>query len=338
MHPSSEPAAQTPAPPDPTQTQAAYLDDVMAQAEIAANAQRDIETEDAEQIPSASSERQEAPEPEPEPEDDEEDDEEDEEEESDDQQPAPAPEEAPDEPAPDDQPAPQPAPQQPRYSRRQAARFAAELDQTRQQLNQARGHLGYFQSSDQRIREHMLHQSGYVREQNGRTRYENLSEKLLRGTASVEEADEVAQMTSWHEFAGPIYRAAEEQVMGAFVSDWRALRDLEGIGEHGLQKLNSHTSPTAASRELHALALAAGEARATKRFESRIAKLEAENKSLRTGNLARSPQPASSNGAAVATNAGFLARAIDPKTGASTDEFDREVAAGKWLGADLAKH
>jgi hypothetical protein len=60
-----------------------------------------------------------------------------------------------------------------------------------------------------------------VREANGRFRYENLSDKVLRGTASADEADEVAQMTSWQEFAGPIYHAAVQQVSTGVGAAWR---------------------------------------------------------------------------------------------------------------------
>src|SRR4051812_43961247 len=57
MHPSSPAVGQTPGPPDPMQSLAAHLDDVMAQAEIAANAERDLGAE----TPTAPSTRQEAP-------------------------------------------------------------------------------------------------------------------------------------------------------------------------------------------------------------------------------------------------------------------------------------
>src|SRR5207237_1595202 len=68
-------------------------------------------------------------------------------------------------------------------------------------------------------------QSGYVKEANGRFRFENLSERVLKGQASAEEAEEVAQMTSWHEFAGPIFKAAEDQVSATFGAGFRASID-----------------------------------------------------------------------------------------------------------------
>jgi hypothetical protein len=308
----------------------------MAQAEIAANAERDLDQEAS--TPSAEAAAPAAPE------DDDEDTDE-----ADDEQPEPAPE-APDESAEsadeegDDEaetptpPQPAPSAERPHLSRRAAQRelerIQGELQQTRQQLQAYGGEVANVRSSDQRILNHLYQQSGYVREQNGRLRYENLSEKVLRGTASVEEADEVAQMTSWQEFARPIYRAAEEHLQTGLVADWKQLRELDGVGDDGLKRLNAHTSITAAVRDVHAMGVAAGK----KAAEAKIARLQAENKGLKTGNLARSPQPATANGAAVSTRAGFLARAIDPSTGTTTDDMDREVAAGKWLGADLAKH
>jgi hypothetical protein len=343
MHPSPEASSSTPAPPNPDQALAAHLDDVMAQAEIAANAERDLGEEAG--TPSAQVEAPEASE----------DDAEDEDEAEDDEQSEPASEEALDESAEsadeegdDEAEAPTPPPrtaptsERPRLSRRGAdreiERLSTELNQTRQQLQAYGGEVATVRSGDQRILNHLYQQSGYVREQNGRLRYENLSEKVLRGTASVDEADEVAQMTSWQEFARPIYRAAEEHLMSGLAADWSKLRDLDGVGDDGLKRLNAHTSVVAAVRDVHSLAYAAGAAKERKTLEAKIARLQAENKGLKTGNLARSPQPATANGAAVSTRAGFLARAIDPSTGTTTDDMDREVAAGKWLGADLAKH
>ena len=315
MHPAPPSQGAAPAPPDPMQSLAAHLDDVMAQAEIAANAQRDLETEA--DNPTAPSERQEEPEP-----DDDEDEDEQQEGETPESEPAPEapdeteeqPELSPPERRPDEErerePRPQPAAAEtPRYSRRDAARFAAELEQTKAQLAQAQaqfnnsiGELHHFQNNRQVILNHLQQQSGYVREANGRFRYENLSEKTLRGQATVDEADEVAQMTSWQEFAAPIFHAAEDMVLRAFSVDWNTLGNLDGVGDEGLKRLNAHTNPIAAVREVHTLALAAGEAKAAQKYESQLAKLRAENKSLRTGQVARSPQPASANGAAVPSN------------------------------------
>jgi hypothetical protein len=319
------------------QALAARLDGVMAEAEIAANAQRDVEAEALN--PLASSARQETR------------DEEDQEEESaEDEGTTPADEaleeaeaEADEAEEASEEPAEPPSTDQPKYSRRDAARFAqelqaakAELAAAKQLLDGHRGQLAAVQSSDERILTHLQTQSGYVREQNGRFRYENLSEKVLKGQATAEESEEVAQMTAWHEFAAPIFRAAEEQLSRAFIANWSTLRDLDGVGDDGLKKLNAATDVASSARAMHAMAFAAGETRAKKAADQTIAKLRAEVKSLRTGRVAHSPQPASSNGAAVPANKGILARMIDPSTGLPNPEFDREVAAGKWLGVDLS--
>jgi hypothetical protein len=322
------------------QSLAAHLDDVMAQAEIAANAERDLGAE----TPTAPSTRQEAPAAPAE------------EEESDTEEPKPGeqPQEgddgegdAEDEEDEAEEPTPAPAPvqqaEQPKYSRRDAARFAAELESAKKDLTEVRaaaerfrGEVSALRASDQTIRNHLQKESGYVREPNGRYRYENLSEKVLKGSASPEEQEEVARMTSWHEFAAPIFRAAEEMVLGSFKADWTTVKDLEGIGDDGLSKLNAVPSTVDAVREVHARAYAAGQAKAKAESQARIARLQAEVKSLRTGVVARAPQPAAANGAAVPAKGGFLQKAIGPD-GLSNPDFDREVAAGKWLGVDLAQ-
>jgi hypothetical protein len=340
MQPSSPAEGTAPAPADEYQSMMAQLDDTLAQAEIAANAERD--QEEAELTPTASSARQEAQSETP--------GEEDESDEDEDAEPA---EEAPDadadeaeeeeeEEAPKPAPTPAPTAEGPKYSRRDAARFATELDQTKGQLDQAQaqlrahqGELGRYRETDTLIRRHLQQQSGYVVEQNGRYRYENLSAKVLEGSATAEEADEVAQMTQWHRFASPIYRAAEDVVLGAFKADWDSLRELEGIGPEGMQKLNKAQSVVQAAREVHALSLAAGEAKAKAKYEAKLAKLQAENKSLKTNSVSRGPQPAVANGQAVPANGSLLQRMIDPKTGLTSAEFDREVASGKWLGVEL---
>jgi hypothetical protein len=324
------------------QSLAAHLDDVMAQAEIAANAERDLGAE----TPTAPSMRQEAP-------------------------AAPAEEEAEsEEPAPGEEPQegddgegdtegeeeeagePTPAPAQaqtepPKLGRRaavrEAERLSSELERSKKEAAELkaaaerfRGEVSALRASDQTIRNHLQKESGYVREPNGRYRYENLSEKVLKGSASPEEQEEVARMTSWHEFAAPIFRAAEEMVLGSFKADWTTVKDLEGIGDDGLSKLNTVPSTVDAVREVHARAYAAGQAKAKAESQARIARLQAEVKSLRTGVVARAPQPAAANGAAVPAKGGFLQRAIGPD-GLSNPDFDREVAAGKWLGVDLAQ-
>jgi hypothetical protein len=343
MHPSAPVESAAPAPSDALDSQAAYLEDVMAQAEIAANAQRDIESGNN---PSPSPARQEAQPGAPE---------EDEEDESDESVPGQTPqddegedeseeqEEGETQPEPEAEPVP--TSEQPRYSRRDASRFAAELEATRKtleaaqsQFNQQQGELAHVRQTDQQIRNHLGEQSGYVRETNGRFRYENLQERVLDGTATAAEAEEVARMRQWHVFAGPIFRAAEEMVTGAFAQDWNGLSGLNGVGAEGLSRLNGAPTPIAASRELHAMAYAAGHQEAKRSADAQISRLRAEIKSLKTSRSANGPQPATSAGAGVASPGGWLSRAIDPKTGLSNPDFDREVSAGKWLGADLSRH
>ena len=338
--PSSPAEGTAPAPSDPAQSMMAQLDDVMAQAEVAANAERDQEA--AELTPTARPARQEAQQ-DPEDEDDSEDDDAVPAEEAPDadEDESEAEEEAPKSPRPAPTP-PVPAAEGPKYSRRDAARFATELEQTKGQLNQTaaqlrahQGEIGRYRETDSLIKRHLQQQSGYVVEGNGRYRYENLSAKVLDGSASAEEADEVAQMTQWHKFASPIYRAAEDVVLGAFKADWDSLRDLEGIGNDGLQRLNKAQTVVQAAREVHNLSLAAGEAKAKAKYEARIAKLQAENKSLKTQTASRGPQPAIPNGSAVPANGSLIERMLDPKTGLPRPEFEREVAAGKWVGVEL---
>src|SRR5207302_972519 len=101
-----------------------------------------------------------------------------------------------------------------RMTRREAEQTAAELQQHRHAL-QARA------AADQRILRHLQEQSGYTVETNGKFKYENLREKVLSGSATPAEREAVAQMTSWHEFAGPIFKAAEDQVGAAFSDGYR---------------------------------------------------------------------------------------------------------------------
>src|SRR6266516_1921175 len=334
MHPSSPATGQTPEPPDPMQSLVAHLDDVMAQAEIAANAERDLGAE----IPTASSTRQEATPAEPE-------------EESEESVPGEEPQEdaedegvAEDEEEEAEEPTPAPAQaEQPKYSRRDAARFAADLEsskrdleQVQKQLKSHQGELAAVRAADQRILRHLHEQSGYTVDGNGRFKYENLSAKVLEGTATPEEQEQVAQMTQWHRFAGPIFRAAEDQVLGAFKADWNSIKDLEGVGDDGFKKLNAVPSTVQAAREVHAMAYAAGQAKAKAESQATIARLNAEVKSLKTSQVARAPQPAVANGVAVPSKGGFLQRAIG-SDGLPNPDFDREVNAGKWLGVDLSQ-
>jgi len=88
-------------------------------------------------------------------------------------------------------------------------------------LARTRAELEALKASHQRVLAHLTQQSGYVREANGQFRYENLKAKVLHGTATPEEADEVHQMTEWHMFAGPIYAAAEREISSAFSTGFR---------------------------------------------------------------------------------------------------------------------
>jgi hypothetical protein len=299
----------------------------MAQAEIAANAQRDEEAG----VPPEPTVRQEAQQPEPEPAGDEDEDtDEDEESEEEPASPAPAAPEA------------EAAPAEPvKYSRRDAARFASELEVSKREAaeaktiaDRAQTELNAARAADQHILNQLAEVSGYVKESNGQTRYANLDYKSKRGTATDEERRELAEMTQWHELAGPIYRAAEVQVTRAFSVDWQALKDLEGVGDKGLQKLASAPNGVAGAREMHALAYAAGQTAAKTQYEAQIARLKAENKSLKNGTVTRAPQPAVANGAAVPAGGGWRDRAFNAD-GSLNEDFDREVRAGKWLGVNL---
>jgi hypothetical protein len=102
-----------------------------------------------------------------------------------------------------------------RWTRTQAQRVAAELEAHK-------GERAARLASDQRILDHLQQQSGYAKEDNGRSRYENLSERVLKGTATAEEHEEVNGMTAWHEFAQPIYHAAQTEVAAAFGAGFRS--------------------------------------------------------------------------------------------------------------------
>lgn len=331
MHP-PEPVASAPAAPpastDSNVALAAQLDDQMAQAEIAANAQRDEEAG----TPLPQPVRQEATTADAGTEEDGD--------EADDDTEAEA---APADQAQEVDGSESEAPAEPpKYSRRDAARFAAELEQHKKDLAdaraivaQAQGQLNAHRAADQHVLTQLAEISGYTVEANGRFKYDNLRDKVVRGTATDSERQEVAEMTQWAELAGPIYRAAEVQVTKAFSTDWNQLSSLEGIGPEGLAKLNQAPNGIAGAREMHALAFKAGKQSAKAESDGVIARLRAENKSLKTRAVASSPQPAVLNGQAVPSGGGFRDRAFKPD-GSLNEDFDREVRAGKWLGVDLA--
>lgn len=231
----------------------------------------------------------------------------------------------------------------PKYSRRDAARFAAELEQNKKELAdaqaivaQAQGQLNAHRAADQHVLTQLAEISGYTTEANGRFKIDNLRAKNDRGLATDAERQEIAEMLQWAELAGPIYRAAEQQVTKAFSTDWSALKDLEGIGAEGLAKLSQAPNGVAGAREMHALAYQAGKKAAKAESDAVVARLRAENKSLKTRAVASSPQPAVLNGSAVPSGSGsFRDRAFKPD-GSLNEDFDREVRAGKWLGVDLA--
>lgn len=292
----------------------------MEHSAIAANAQRDLEAEN----PSGTPDWQEVAE-----------DEDDDELEDD--------EATPEQPAATSEPAAPTAPEtpgepaaQPRYSRRDAARFAAERDTARAIQAQAQAELNTIRASDRHILTQLGEVSGYKRNpQTGRFVYEELAEKVLNGQASAEEQQTAVEMRQWAELAGPIYREAETQVQRQYAANWSALGDLEGIGPEGMQQLNSAPDAIAAGNAIYNMALKAGEARARNAQAQHIARLEGELKSLKRDRLVRSPQPATGNGAAVPSGGGWMDQAFDDK-GQIRPEFEREVAAGRWLGRDLA--
>jgi hypothetical protein len=263
----------------------ARLDNVMAEAEIAANAQRDVEQEamEGEVV---------------------EDDEDLVDDDADD--------------AAGDQP--ETSSEQRRYTRRDAERLAAELAQHR-------GATAARQAADERILNHLQHQSGYVREANGRFRYENLSEKVLKGTATPEEAEEVAVATSWQEFASPIYSAAQAQVESGFVNGWRASFEsavkAEKLGPEAFQRLWGSRDPI---RE--AIKIGRELERGTQRGG-------AVRPSAATAHPQhQAPRSQSRAGAEIATGgapaAAFLKAMMEP-------DFEARAKRGEFLGADLTK-
>jgi hypothetical protein len=330
-----EPVTAVPsAPPASTDSNAALaaqLDDVMDQAAIAANAQRDEEAG----TPPPQTARQEATAA-----DDASTDEDDDEADEDDSDAEAAPADQAQEVTPPDPTTPS---EPPKYSRRDAARFAAELEQRTKDLAdaqaivaRAQGELNAHRAADQHVLTQLAEISGYTVEANGRFKVDNLRAKNDRGLATDAERQEIAEMLQWAELAGPIYRAAEVQVTKAFSTDWNALKDLEGIGDAGLAKLSQAPNGVAGAREMHALAYQAGRKAAKAESDAVVARLRAENKSLKTRAVASAPQPAVLNGHAVPSGGGsFRDRAFKPD-GSLNEDFDREVRAGKWLGVDLA--
>lgn len=309
----------------------AHLDEVIEHGSIAANAQRDLEAEEASTPPAPSTPA--AKPTQPADTGDEAEDEEDEDEEETPAESAPASEPEPSEPAPAEPP---------KYSRRDAARFAEMAQQREREANEARqiaerasAELGAHRASDQTILTALGEISGYTRESNGRFRYENLRDKVVEGTATDEERTEVAEMTQWQKLAGPIYRHAERQITGAFAVDWNKLKDLEGVGESGMQVLNAAENSVKGAAELHRMAFDAGKKAQKQESDQTIAKLRGEIKQLKNGGTSHLPQPAVAGGNAVPATGGWRDRAFGPD-GLLTDEFDREVRAGKWLGVDLA--
>jgi hypothetical protein len=299
----------------------------MAQAEIAANAQRD---EEAGTPPPQRSPRQE-----PGPDDDDEL----EDEEGDDA--AASPEATPADEAPEAEDAAA-TPEQPKYSRRDAAKFAAELAQHKKDLaeaqqivQRAQAEVAAHRAADQHIVTQLAEVSGYTREQNGRFRIDNLKDRAVKNLATAEERQELSEMAQWAELAGPIYREAERQVTRAFSVDWNALKTLEGVGDNGFAKLHQAANGVEGARIMHALAYAAGRKAAQAEAKAEIARAKAEAKSSKLRVLSGAPQPAVANGQAVPSGAGWRDRAFKPD-GTLNDDFDREVRAGKWLGVDLS--
>ncbi len=298
----------------------------MEHAAIAANAQRDLEAE----TPPGAPDWQEV-------ETDDEGQEDDDELEEQGEQPAEQPEPAPAAVAPEAQ-----TTEPPKFSRRDAARFAADLevrtrerDEARTIMQTAQRELEQVNASQRHILTQLGKVSGYERDSSGKFVYEQLAERVLNGTATAEERQTAVEMRQWHELAGPIYREAEKQVQRQYGVNWQGLGELEGIGTEHMAQLNTAPDAISAIRAVHAMALAAGEARASAQAQQTIARLQAENKSLKRNQLVRSPQPAGPNGPAVPSGRGWQDLAFD-SSGQIKPEFEREVAQGKWLGRDLS--
>lgn len=318
MHPQA-PQQPEPSPPDPT-LQA--LDEAIEHGTIAANAQRDIEAETAPGAPGWDEVV----------EDDEDADE------DDDASQEIAPEPA----APAEQEAELAEPVAPDRAGRRL-KLRAENEQLARERDEARSIVANAQRELEQVRQkdrHVLTQlgdiSGYARNpQTGRFIYEELAEKVLDGRATPDEQQTAMEMRQWHELAGPIYREAETQVQRQYQGRWDQIGSLDGISPERMAQLNTAPDAIAAVRAMHAMALEAGRAQAAEQARQKIAKLEAENKSLRRTSLANSPQPATANGAAIPSGGGWRDRAFDAN-GVLTDEFEKEIRAGKWLGSDLS--
>jgi hypothetical protein len=301
--------------PPPTDWDAslARLNETMREAEIAANAQRDLEAngiptdEPAEDEPPAE-QGDEAPLPD------------DQELEGADTTPA---DKAQEQPRP---PEPKPEGEQKRYSRRDAARLDAELADTTRRLNELSTRAQQYEQTDRTIISRLADLTG------ADGRYEQLAQKVLDGSASTEEQQHVQQMHQWRQVAGPVYREAQREVWDAFSKDFSSLKELEGVSDPVYQELLKLPNPAQMLRKVYDLGVSAGE----KRKASETTRLSAAVTDLRTKRATEKAQPVpATNGAP--TNNGRLIDRMFKADGTLDPEYEKRAERGEFLGVDLTR-
>jgi hypothetical protein len=314
-------ALQTPAiqaPANDWDRSMAHLDQVMEEAALAANAQRDLEatntpiTAPAEPAP-APADEVELPDDEPEP-------------------TAASPGEQPQEEEREEPTSPQP---DKRYSRRDAARLDQQLQETTRELNELRGRVSNVEASDQRVLGRLADLTGADSNIPEQSTYHRLSQKVLNGTASDDERRKVAEMTEWRSIAGPVYRVASKEVWDSFAKDYSDLKKLDGVTEPVYQELLQAPNPAAMLRRVFELGRDAG--RRQTALESK--RLEAANTSLRTRTAAERPQPVpATNGNAPKPQrlADQMFRRVDGRLELDP-EFEKRAERGEFLGVDLTR-
>jgi len=307
------PPATSAAAPPPTDWDAslARLNDTMREAELAANAQRDQEAgtpmdePTQEEPPIEQGDEAELPD-EIEP----------------DAEPGPADQ------AQEQEPPPQTEPK--RYSRRDAARLDAELSETTRRLNEHTSRIQQYEQTDRAI-------IGRLAELTGADgSYERLSTRVLDGSATPDERNQVQQMTEWRKVAGPVYRVAQQEVWDAFGKDMTSLKQLEGVTEPVYQELLKAPNPATMLKRVFELGIATGE----KRKASEATRLNAAVTDLRTKSTASKPQPVPASAGAPTNNGRTIDRVMSE---AFTRDENGQLRVNpsfrpeKFTGVDLAR-
>ena len=290
----------------------ARLDDIMRTAETAANAQRDSEAQAIDTPVAEPATSQVA--------DDEADLPEDES-----QTPETSPREERQE-EPGDRAPQAPQSDQKRYSRKDAARLDNELQETTRRLNETSSRIQHYQQTDRAIISQLAQLTG------SDGSYDRLSQRVLEGTASTEERNQVQQMTEWRKIAGPVYRVAQQEVWNAFSSDFSELRKLEGVTDSVYEDLKAAPNPAVMLRRVFDLGVAAGE----KRRQSETTRLNAAVTDLRTKRAAEKPAPVPAT-AGAPTHNGRLIDRMFKADGSLDPEMERRAERGEFLGVDLTR-